>query len=105
MFWCKRSFECKLLEPKQVKCETCKHWIDKEDAQKVKTGGWRNIFYCPMHNVLYGEMEEKYENEISEHGYCTSTLITRKYYKIIPEQRVECDKNGKIIKKKKNVKR
>ncbi len=44
----------------KVKCETCKHWIDKEDAQKVTTNvvsfttsSNSMLYYCPMHKKPY----------------------------------------------------
>lgn len=43
-------------EPKQVKCEECKHYVDKEDAQEVFYGYRNSIFFCPMHKKPYDEM-------------------------------------------------
>lgn len=48
----------------KVKCNTCKHWIDKSDAQKVETT-FLNLFsmenpsfeyYCPEHKRAYDEV-------------------------------------------------
>jgi len=43
----------------QVQCETCKHWIDKEDAQEVKLNTFSAFYhhttthyYCPMHKTV-----------------------------------------------------
>jgi hypothetical protein len=43
-------------KPIQVKCKTCKHYVDLEDAQLVTIehlSGPLNEFYCPMHRVPY----------------------------------------------------
>jgi hypothetical protein len=42
----------------KVKCTTCKHYIDKLDAQEVKVSGrWHEKrFYCEMHKVPYEEI-------------------------------------------------
>lgn len=56
MFWCKQTdpFENK------VKCEECKLYTDKSDAQKVKETNTRyyeqaEIYYCKAHKVPYDE--------------------------------------------------
>jgi hypothetical protein len=55
---------CKQKDPfaDKVKCEVCKHWIDKVDAQKVKKV-WEgrysttdDLFYCPEHKRPYDKM-------------------------------------------------
>lgn len=42
----------------KVKCQECKHYIDKSDAQKISyisMYGGREFFYCPMHKKPYDE--------------------------------------------------
>jgi len=55
MFCRKDPFEDK------VKCEECKHWIDKSDAQEVANlrlvhfwpGSRTSSYYCPLHKKPY----------------------------------------------------
>ncbi len=39
----------------KVKCEECKHWIDKKDASSVSYFSWtrETNWYCPMHKKPY----------------------------------------------------
>lgn len=40
----------------RVKCQECKHWIDRSDASIVKTvssWGIHEYWYCPMHKKSY----------------------------------------------------
>lgn len=40
----------------KVKCEKCKCWLDKSDAQEVRIEGGMVVFsefYCPIHRVPY----------------------------------------------------
>lgn len=42
----------------KVKCDECKHWIDKYDASSVDAGynmwlGLTILWYCPMHKKPY----------------------------------------------------
>lgn len=43
----------------KVKCEECKHWIDRDDASKVKAHHLLSRpfdeWYCPMHKKPYDE--------------------------------------------------
>ncbi len=79
----------------EVKCETCKHKIDRIDAQECKKAwqGFYNfilgvytdkIYFCPMHRVKWDVI---------------NTIGKTKYYKTIPAHEVEVDKNGKEKKK------
>ena len=83
MFWCKKTdpFENK------VKCEECRLYTDKSDAQKIKKtrtyshpfGAYsktKEIYYCKSHNVPYDEC----------FGDATDTLF---YFK-----HMEVDKDG-----------
>lgn len=36
-----------------VKCRECKHLIQKEDAQSVRTNVNETYFYCPEHRKPY----------------------------------------------------
>lgn len=74
----------------KVKCQTCKAWLDKEDAQEVNVVvNWNlqleysNEYYCPIHKKKY---EKKNYDPYTE---CT------KYYK-----QVEVDEKGNVIKQK-----
>jgi len=77
----------------QVQCETCKHWIDKEDAQEVKLNTFSAFYhhttthyYCPMH-------KKPYDSRVSMYGgYGIS------YHKKI-DTSIKVDKNGKPIEK------
>jgi hypothetical protein len=67
----------------KVKCETCKHWIDKKDAQEVKNVIWnRYHYFCPLCKVPYDEI--RYNLYDFEKGY----------YKIIPEHRERVNEDG-----------
>lgn len=44
----------------KVKCEECKHYVDKYDAQEIKENtrslywdGTKTLYYCPMHRKPY----------------------------------------------------
>ena len=44
----------------KVKCETCKCWLDRDDASRVKIFldghyDYRVYFYCPIHKKPYNE--------------------------------------------------
>jgi hypothetical protein len=64
----------------KVKCEECKHYIDKSDAQEVKifTSILWDVnykFYCPMHRRPYSRIDKylglrRYFNEmeVTEEG-------------------------------------
>ena len=76
----------------KVKCETCKHWIDKEDAQEVVGLGSYSRFYCPLCRVPYDEIHFPSPYDLG---------FVNHYYKIIPEKTIEVDpKTGKEIKNK-----
>lgn len=59
----------------KVKCDTCKHWIDKEDAQNVWHYGAYIIgridnWYCPEHkkpytHYFFGNPTSLYFGEVS----------------------------------------
>lgn len=87
-------------EISEVKCEVCKHKIDRIDAQTVMCeycfsscgsriiGDWIrdiNAYFCPMHTVNY---------DIRRNRYGVTT-----YFKNIPATEQEVDKDGKPIKK------
>ena len=87
------------ISEREVKCETCKHKIDRIDAQEVKKKYYtrtewecllqsmiERIYFCPMHRVKWDVI---------------NTIGKTKYYKTIPAHEVEVDENGKEIKKKK----
>lgn len=42
----------------KVKCDECKHWIDKSDAQQVSCTGLYNFIrsYCPLHKKPYSKV-------------------------------------------------
>lgn len=56
-------FDKKCSDPfaNKVKCETCKHWLDKDDTKKVPVfyshNGYEifqdNLYYCPEHKKHY----------------------------------------------------
>lgn len=80
----------------KVKCDECKHWIDKRDAKIVRRTyeGWHDLgeeIYCPMHKKSYDRTDEFRD-------------IDRKikvcYFKTLPEHEIEVDENGNEIKKK-----
>jgi hypothetical protein len=54
MSWFTKDQSNKENKPEYVKCKTCKHYIDKPDAQavQVSTNG-EYEYYCPMHFVNY----------------------------------------------------
>lgn len=54
----KKVEEKKQEEKRQVKCETCKHYIDEEDAQIIPLytlffSVFQRFYYCPLHRVKY----------------------------------------------------
>ncbi len=73
-------------KPKQVKCETCKHWIDIEDAQKVKSDD-RSRYYCPMHQKPY---------DVEDNSYFADDIH---FYKVIPEHMERVNKDGSTFAK------
>jgi len=69
---CKDPFEDK------VKCEECKHWIDKSDGQRIEDSS-DYLWYCPEHRKPYESVRYHYEfnmrvpsfykkMEVDEHG-------------------------------------
>ena len=103
---------CNVLGENQVKCEECKHWIDKEDAQKISVetcgitvnnrfktciefsdelyggghyGGY--IYFCPMHKKSFDEII--YWNEVP------TGKTSENYYIEVPATRMEVDENGR----------
>lgn len=91
-----------LMKPNQVKCETCKHWIDKEDAQKINDNSLissRQTHYCPMHKLPYDRVESG--TWITQDRGC----IEHKYYKTIPSKEIEVDITGKPITCQKTTKK
>ena len=84
-------FRRKEQEQEQVKCRTCKHYVDRFDAQEVimKKLYWLGeykVYFCPLHIVPYEKI------------VCDSALIdgsiTNRYFKMC-----EVDEKGKPIKK------
>lgn len=77
-------------EPKQelVKCETCKHLIERGDAQLLSTRSFLRYYYCPEHRKPYD-------------GYSYDSEFRIHYFKTIPAQTIEVNEDGKPIKKKK----
>ena len=84
--FCKDPKEPKDPFGDMVKCEVCRHWIDKEDAQIVFFNTF-GVYYCQMHKVPY-------DSVVSWRG-------ESEYFKTIPEHKIQVDINGKEIKKKK----
>lgn len=85
-----KSIKEESKESGKVKCETCKHWVDKVDAQKIVDKFWgsfglneTNLFYCPMHKVPYDVIWQ--------------TNLGKKSYFSSAER--EVDEKGKEIKK------
>lgn len=85
-----RKQECPDPFKDKVKCEECKHYVDKSDAQEMKTGSKLDfigddlrrvteyVYYCPLH-------KRKYDRKSS--GWCGSY-----YYK-----EMSVDENGEPI--------
>lgn len=82
------------MKNEQVKCETCKHYIDKIDAQAVEIGeGWdgkRPVkfyhYYCPMHRKPYDVSRSSYNYEFEMHEF--------KFWRIIPEHQEQVNQDG-----------
>lgn len=104
VFSCSEEDEQDILpESQEVKCEVCKHKIDKIDAQQVEYQDHssylamfyasrtrdRKKYYCPMHKVKY-EVERDIE------------LGEVKYYINVPATVKEVDIKGEEIKKNKS---
>lgn len=75
--------------PEQVKCETCKHWVDKTDCQEVLVengcDGYKTYF-CPIHKVKY------------------DLIRCGAFFKIVPTTEQEVNEQGKpIINKRKRI--
>ncbi len=93
-YYKKKAEESKKLEPmkpEQVKCETCKHWVDKADCQTVHyTDFWgmTSSYYCPIHNLPY-------DSKINLGGMI-------KYFKTIPAHEEEVTETGEPVKGRKN---
>lgn len=98
-------FAKKKPEPKPVhlKCQDCKHLIEKEDAQVLKSGE----VYCPEHKKNYQRVELDHQKCNRSISYFTHESVcfdeqekcVEIFYKTIPEHEIEVDKNGKEIKK------
>lgn len=91
MFWkikpLTNSYQVK--EKEQVKCETCKHYVDIGDGQIV-SGHW----YCPLHRLPYDKIDWKYKA-----GSEGKVITTIAFFKKIPEHFVEVNAKGQEIKK------
>ena len=63
MFWNKKEEKKEKEEKLQVKCDKCKHYIDKADAQAILST-WLyydfTVYYCPMHRRLYDFIKTKF---------------------------------------------
>ena len=95
-------FRKKEEKKKQVKCETCKHYVDKEDAQEIEVFnhvcGKEKEYYCPLHIVKYDFVEYTYRspNYVWGGGF---TKEKREYYIEVPAKKVRVTEKGKVIKK------
>lgn len=97
-------------KPEQVKCEECKHWIDKVDAQEISNASSHllgseqdALYYCLMHTKKYDKVSYRYDLKgkfVGIIGHAISPI----YLKRIPEQWIEVDENGKKIKSRKSIK-
>lgn len=101
-------------QPEKVKCETCKHWIDKEDAQVVKTYGRIGVserYYCVMHQLpydyrkipmCYGNLTDKVqyfsrkERQVTENGEDISLMLMNAI-KIVNKTKAVDDLLARII--------
>lgn len=88
MFWNKKV--------EKVKCETCKHYVDKGDAQEVITDSTSgsSLFKCPLHRVPYDKILLESMGRYDE-------ILHLSYYKKIPEHFVKVNEKGQEIKIKK----
>ena len=83
------------IESEKVKCDECKHWVDKEDAQEITHESYYDDFfsqqtidyYCPMHKKPYEVVK----------SYIGGDIV---YSKLIPEHYIEVNEKGQEIKKK-----
>ena len=85
----KKKEEVKEDKMKQVKCKTCKHYIDKEDAQEVVSeSGWGSSYeyFCILCPNPYDEIR------------FYSQPIT--YWKNVPAKQIQVTKEGKPLKTK-----
>jgi hypothetical protein len=95
----------------EVSCSVCKHRILKSDAKTVKGDEVSvdrkplvignigdSVYYCPEHKPPYDETRMCYPSECLVGGIGCTGQHKRKYYKIIPEHKVEVDEKGKEIK-------
>lgn len=55
MFWNKKECPKEVVDAfaGKVKCETCKHWIDEFDAQRVESCGPDSSLYINRDYILY----------------------------------------------------
>lgn len=49
------------VQSDEVKCDTCKHKIDRADAQIVDCGSRMTMIYCPEHKKPYSRTEINWE--------------------------------------------
>ena len=75
----------------KVKCEDCKHYIDKGDAQRVVNNClFQTVYYCPMHKRPYDMIEEGFvQDKLSfpHNSLAMSHTIgqwEKVYYKLVP---------------------
>ncbi len=70
----------------KVKCGTCKHWIDKVDAQEITVstifGVGFKTYFCPMHKLPY---------TIARHYFTGGDLGGKSYIKYYVELEVSKD--------------
>lgn len=50
------TYKTSIKEPDEVKCDTCKHKIDRIDAQTIKFG-YITETYCPEHKKPYSKIK------------------------------------------------
>lgn len=71
--------------PTQVKCDECKHYVDRADAQFVELVGkygYSKLMYCPMHRRPYDRVDSTGETTIM-------LRLVEKHYEKVPPAEME----------------